>query len=220
MRKPRIQPGLGSTQRGLDDRRAHDVHRHVALHLGERASRRVPLCTRTRRASRATTRASVPPGSADRTPSAVAAARSSPRVRACPRRRARGVPPSGSRASRLGSRLAASASARARRAAATSTPPVDAEVERAVADQLLRARRRDDCRRRSRSTPTRGVVRTPRLCSVSTMRTGPSRLTSTASSIGESNDTVAAEWMTMSHAAERLAAGVVEAEAVGARRHR
>ena len=48
------------------------------------------------------------------------------------------------------------------------------------------------------------------------MRTGPSRLTSTASSIGESNDTVAAEWMTMSHDAERLAARVVEPEAVGA----
>ncbi len=48
------------------------------------------------------------------------------------------------------------------------------------------------------------------------MRTGPSRLTSTASSMAESNDTVAAEWITMSHAAECLAARVVEAEAVGA----
>ena len=33
------------------------------------------------------------------------------------------------------------------------------------------------------------------------MRDGPSRLTSTALSSGESNATVAAEWMTMSHEA-------------------
>ena len=33
------------------------------------------------------------------------------------------------------------------------------------------------------------------------MRVGPRRFTSTAASSGESNDTVAAEWMTTSHAA-------------------
>ena len=48
------------------------------------------------------------------------------------------------------------------------------------------------------------------------MRLGPSRLTSTAGSSGESKDTVAAEWMTMSQDAEGGAAGVVEAEPVGA----
>ena len=35
------------------------------------------------------------------------------------------------------------------------------------------------------------------------MRDGPSRLISTAESSGESNDTAAAEWMTMSHDAHR-----------------
>ena len=48
------------------------------------------------------------------------------------------------------------------------------------------------------------------------MRVGPSRLTSTAPSSGESKLTVAAEWMTMSQAAQRGPALVVEAEAVAA----
>ena len=47
------------------------------------------------------------------------------------------------------------------------------------------------------------------------MRVGPSRLTSTARSSGESKLTVAAEWMTVSHVARSGPAGLVEAEAVG-----
>ncbi len=46
-------------------------------------------------------------------------------------------------------------------------------------------------------------------------RDGPSRLTSTAASRGESKLTVAAEWMTTSHSASALPALLVEAEAVG-----
>ncbi len=46
------------------------------------------------------------------------------------------------------------------------------------------------------------------------MRDGPSRLISTAESSGESNDTAAAEWMTMSQRREDRAVGVVQAEAV------
>ena len=46
------------------------------------------------------------------------------------------------------------------------------------------------------------------------MRVGPSRLISTAESSGESNDTAAAEWMTMSHDGEHGPVGVVQAEAV------
>ena len=57
---------------------------------------------------------------------------------------------------------------------------------------------------------------TPSSCSISAMRTGPSRLTSTAVSSGESNDTVAAEWMTMSQDASSARPVVVEAEPVGA----
>ena len=45
--------------------------------------------------------------------------------------------------------------------------------------------------------------------------TGPSRLTSTAVSRGESKLTAAAEWMTMSHSDSRLQALVVEAQPVG-----
>ncbi len=45
-------------------------------------------------------------------------------------------------------------------------------------------------------------------------RIGPSRLTSTAPSSGESNETVAAEWMTMSQLASTARPAVVEAEAV------
>ncbi len=54
------------------------------------------------------------------------------------------------------------------------------------------------------------------------MRVGPSRLTSTAASRGESKETVAAEWMTMSAGGERGPTLVVEAQAVGAdvARHR
>ena len=48
------------------------------------------------------------------------------------------------------------------------------------------------------------------------MRVGPSRLISTAESSGESNDTVAAEWMTTSQDGEHGAVGVGEPEAVGA----
>ena len=48
------------------------------------------------------------------------------------------------------------------------------------------------------------------------MRVGPSRLTSTALSSGESKATVAAEWITMSQPASVGPVGLVEAEAVGA----
>ena len=48
------------------------------------------------------------------------------------------------------------------------------------------------------------------------MRVGPSRLISTADVSGESNDTVAAEWMTMSALANDRPVGVAEAEPVGA----
>ena len=44
----------------------------------------------------------------------------------------------------------------------------------------------------------------PRSCRVAAMRVGPSRLTSTASSSGESNDTAAAEWITVSHDARTV----------------
>ncbi len=72
------------------------------------------------------------------------------------------------------------------------------------------------CRRRSRSTPTTRWGATPRSARVWAMRVGPSRLTSTAPSSGESKLTVAAEWITMSHEARVAASGVVEPEAVGA----
>ena len=48
------------------------------------------------------------------------------------------------------------------------------------------------------------------------MRVGPSRLISTAESSGESNDTAAAEWMTMSHDGEHGPVGLRQPEAVGA----
>ena len=48
------------------------------------------------------------------------------------------------------------------------------------------------------------------------MRVGPRRFTSTAVSSGESNDTVAAEWMTMSQDARAARPSSSRAEAVGA----
>ena len=47
-------------------------------------------------------------------------------------------------------------------------------------------------------------------------RVGPRRLISTAESSGESNDTVAAEWMTMSQRGEDRPVVVAEAQAVAA----
>ena len=46
-------------------------------------------------------------------------------------------------------------------------------------------------------------------------RDGPSRLTSTAESRGESKLTAAAEWMTTSHSDRRCRPSCVQAEAVG-----
>ena len=57
---------------------------------------------------------------------------------------------------------------------------------------------RAGCRRRSTSRRRPGAGPPPSSPSRVAIRVGPSRLISTAESSGESNDTVAAEWMTMS----------------------
>ena len=94
--------------------------------------------------------------------------------------------------------------------------PVEAEVERTVADELPRVRCRGGCRPRSRCSPTTRCGVTPSAFSVSAMRVGPSRLISTAEVERESKPTAAAEWMTMSQVANVRAVGLVEAEPVGA----
>ena len=153
---------------------------------------------------------------AARTPNAGAAARSSPRAAGVPAAPSSSRAPARKPASVSGVRLSASASARARRAASTSLRQSTSRKNGLVADELLgrraatvagdvAGRHRHEMRARRRG------------CAASaTMRVGPSRLTSTAPSSGESNDTVAAEWMTMSQEASAARPGVVEAEPVGA----
>ena len=79
--------------------------------------------------------------------------------------------------------------------------PVDIRREWRVGQQGLRARRPVDCRRHMPSTPRSRWAGLPVAAMAAATRDGPSRLTSTAASSGESKLTVAAEWMTTSHVA-------------------
>ena len=114
------------------------------------------------------------------------------------------------RASCLGSRLAASASERARRAASTSARQGDLGGERRVrqgglggrAPPARRPHRRSNGDQMGERRAARPVV-AARVCCETRRRpgTGPSRLISTAASRGESKLTVAAEWTTVEQVA-------------------
>ena len=113
-----------------------------------------------------------------------------------------------------GCRLSASVSPLRRRAAATSARQLQPDVERSFADEFLGsvaaavagdvARAHGDEVRRDAQ-----LVGTAARCG-----SGPSRLISTARSSGESNDTVAAEWMTTSAVAKIARSCVGQAEPV------
>ena len=130
-------PGERLGERRLDDRRAARSRPARCPSSRSAPARRAPWCTRRRRASRRWRRG---PGRPRR-------AGPSPSLRACSRswRRAPGAPaaPSSLRASLRkwtslsGWRLMASVSLRRRRAGGDLLAPVEAEVERAVADELL-----------------------------------------------------------------------------------
>ena len=203
MRKPRIQPGRGSASddsmidgrtidtgmlpRGLGQRAlAERLRVRVGVGPAERRRRGRGPASTMRSLTHCVRRCSVFSASSG-APAAPSSRRASVRKRLqrlgrrdcrLRRRRALGGPRRPRRASRC----------RGRTGSRTAAP---------------RARRRGGCRRRNRSTPRRGAGRTPSAWSVCAMRVGPSRLTSTALSSGESNATVAAEWMTMSHDGER-----------------
>ncbi len=208
------RPRLG--ERRLDDRRAARSTPGRRRATRPARVRRAPSCTRTRRASRATT-ARARPGFDH----AVLDPLRAPLLGLLGEQRHAGR-------AELASRLGAEARERLGRAAVglrvgagpaggvDLAAPVDVEEERALGQQLLGRRARGGCRRRSTSRRRRGAGARRATASVCAMRVGPRRLTSTAESSGESNATVAALWMTMSHDGERGAPGVVEVEPVAA----
>ena len=220
MRKPRIQPGrgLGSADSMIDGRTIDTGHVAAVLQQGPLAEG-LGVGVGVGPAERG----GAGPAGLDHLvvhPRGCGAARSWPASAGVP------AAPSSARASlrkrveRLGSAAVGLGVGAGPAGAVDLGPPVDVDEERALVHRLLGRR----------AAPVAGHVagghgdevgRDAEVAAASaTIRVGPRRLTSTAASSGESNDTVAAEWMTMSQRGQGGAAVVVEAEPVACRRRR